>query len=246
MQEAEPVALITGAARRVGRDIASTLHDAGYRLLLHCNHSRDEAQALADALCERRPGSARVLSADLSDAAAIERLAEQARASWGRIDVLVNNASSYARTPLGSITAAQIDDLIATNLRAPLLLTQALAPHIGDGGSVINLIDIYARKPLAGYAPYLAAKSGLWTLTEVLALELAPRVRVNGIAPGHLIWAEGEQLPQTLRDAELARLPLRRLGGGDSVARAVRFLVSADAAYVTGAVLPVDGGLRLA
>jgi len=240
-----PVALVTGAARRVGRAIVETLHAEGWRVIVHCRGSRTAANAVVAELEARRPGTARVVVADLADPATIEGLAEQTLAAFGRLDLLVNNASSYARTPFGSIRASDVDDLVATNLRAPLLLSQALAPRIADGGSIINIIDIYARKPIVGYAPYLAAKAGLWAITEALALELAPRLRVNGIAPGHLIWADGGQIPDAMREAELAKLPLGRLGGAESVAAAVRYLASDAASYLTGAILPVDGGLRL-
>lgn len=240
-----PVALITGAARRVGRDISCELHRAGYRVLLHYHRSQAEAEQLARTLNTARPDSARLLHADLSQAAAIDQLAQAALASWQRLDVLVNNASSYHRSPLGDISAALFDELIATNLRAPLLLSQACAPRMADAGCIINLIDIYARKPLIGYSAYLAAKAGLWSVTECLALELAPRLRVNGIAPGHLLWASDAQLPAELKSSELARVPLQRLGGAEAVANTVRFLVSAEASYLTGAILPVDGGLRL-
>ncbi|MES0873243.1 pteridine reductase [Sinimarinibacterium thermocellulolyticum] len=240
------VALITGAARRIGAAIATALHGHGWNVVLHAHASIDAARALAQTLDARRAGSAIALDADLRDARQIETVAQAAHARWQRLDALVNNASSYYRTPLGSITAAQIDELLASNLRAPLLLSQACVPLLADGGAIVNVVDALLRRPMRGFAPYYAAKAGLASLTETLALELAPRIRVNGVAPGHMLWATSDALTTTQQDAELARIPLRRLGGADAIAQAVRYLLSDDAAYVTGAVLPVDGGLRLA
>nr|WP_248679658.1 pteridine reductase [Sinimarinibacterium sp. CAU 1509] len=240
-----PVVLITGAARRIGAATARCLHAAGWNVVIHAHRSMDAATALTAELCAQRADSAVALPADLSDAAAIDSLAQRAAGQWSRLDALVNNASSYYPTPVGQINALQIDDLVSSNLRAPLLLTQACVPHMGDGGAIVNIVDTQVPHPQSGYAPYFAAKAGLWSLTETLALELAPRFRVNAIAPGHMIWASNGVISDAEQRAELARIPLARLGGGDEIARAVRFLLSADAAYITGAILPVDGGLRL-
>lgn len=239
------VVLVTGAGRRIGAAIARALHARGARVLLHCRASQAEAESLAATLNAARPASARVLAADLLDLDALRSLAQQAYASWGRLDALINNASSYYPTPLATLTPAQFDDLVGSNLRAPLFLAQACAPLLADGGSILNILDIHARKPMAGFAPYLAAKSALWTLTEALALELAPRLRVNGVAPGHMLWAEHPQFGPEQEARELAKVPLGRLGGAGEIARAVCFLLSSEAAYMTGAILPVDGGLRL-
>lgn len=243
---AAPVVLVTGAARRVGACIVRTQHAAGWNVVIHAHRSYAEAQALSAELNALRPQSARALMADLGDAAAIDALAQAAQSAFGRLDALVNNASSYFKTPLGSISAAQIDDLVNSNLRAPLLVTQACAPRLADGGAVINIIDTQVRTPRPPFAAYYAAKAGLWAQTEALALELAPRLRVNGVAPGHMQWTDdGSVIGGDEQAAELARIPLGRLGGAIEIARAVRFLLSEDAAYITGAVLPVDGGLRL-
>jgi pteridine reductase len=239
------VVLVTGAARRIGAAIAEILHADGWNVVVHAHTSIEAAQELVDRLNAQRPDSAAALAADLRDSAAIAPLAHAAHARWQCLDALVNNASSYHRTPLGSITAAQIDELVASNLRAPLLLTQACVPLMRDGGAVLNIVDALLHKPMSGFAPYYAAKAGLASLTETLALELAPRIRVNGVAPGHMLWASSSALSEDQQAAELARIPMQRLGGADEIARAVRYLLSADAAYVTGAVLPVDGGLRL-
>lgn len=238
------VVLITGGAVRIGAAIVERLHAEGWRVLIHYRSSREAAERLAARCRALRPDSAEVLQADLDDPAAPEPLIAAARARWGRLDAVVNNASSYFRTPLGQITGEHFERLMASNLRAPLFLVQAAARH-PELAAVVNILDVHARQPRAGFAPYLAAKAGLWTLTEALALELAPRVRVNGVAPGHMIWAAKPALNEQEKAAEAARIPLGRLGGAEEIARAVAFLLSEQAAYVTGAVLPVDGGLRL-
>jgi pteridine reductase len=242
--QAVQVVLVTGGGRRIGAAIVRALHADGWKLLIHYRESADEALALAAELDAQRADSVHTLRADLLDVAALEQLAQHAHARWGRLDALVNNASTYYATPLGQISAKSFDDLIGSNLRAPLLLTQACAALMADGGAVVNIIDALARRPAKNFAAYHAAKSGLWTLTEALALELAPRIRVNGVAPGHMLWPAHE-LSEAKKGAELARVPLGRLGGAEEIARVVRFLLSDDAAYITGSVLPVDGGLRL-
>lgn len=238
-----PVALVTGAAARVGAAIAETLHRQGFRVVIHCRNSRVDADALAAQLNGVRAASAAVVQGDLADLAALPALAAEARAHWGRLDALVNNASSYFRSPLAAVTPAQFNDLIGSNLAAPLFLSQACAAF-DELRNIVNIVDVHARQPRAGYAPYFAAKAGLWTLTEALAAELAPRVRVNAVAPGHMIWATQPTLTPQQQDAELARIPLGRLGGAAQVAKAVGFLLSDAADYITGTVLPVDGGLR--
>lgn len=240
------VALVTGAARRIGAATARALHAAGWTLLLHYRGSAAEAAALAAELNAARAGSAATLQADLQDCAGLAALARRAFDTYGRLDALVNNASSYYRTPFGEITPAQFDELIGSNLKAPLFLIQACVRHMSDGAAIVNILDTHARRPRAQFAPYFAAKAGLWTLTEALALELAPRIRVNGVAPGHMLWAQSDELTPAQQAKELAKVPLGRLGGADEIARTVAFLLSAHAAYLTGAVIPVDGGLRLA
>lgn len=239
-----PVALVTGAARRLGAATAERLQAEGWRVVIHCHCSVAEADQLAATLNARQPDSAAVLQADLADLDAVAHLAKSARARWRRLDALVNNASSYFRTPLGHITESQFDNLIGSNLRAPLFLSQACAAFEELRG-IVNIVDVYARQPRAGYAPYFAAKAGLWTLTEALAVELAPRVRVNGVAPGHMIWAVNSAMTKAQKMQESSRIPLGRLGGAAQVAEAVCFLLSAKSDYMTGTVLPVDGGLRL-
>lgn len=245
MSEQAPVVLVTGSARRVGAVIAQILHAAGWRVVLHCRSSRTEAEALRDRLLAERADSAALLVADFAVTGAAGKAVEDAAAIWGRLDALVNNASSYRRTPLAEIDAADVEDLLASNLKAPLAACQAFARQPG-AAAIVNIVDTLARRVRAEYAPYFAAKSGLWTMTEALALELAPAIRVNGVAPGHIMWATDSQLDDAQQADELARIPMQRLGTPEAIARAVRYLLSADADYVTGAVLPVDGGLRLA
>lgn len=244
-----PVALITGAGRRIGLAIARELHAAGYRVALHYHRSIDGARDLELELNRQRAGSAFCISGNLADTGVPESLAAAAHERWGRLDALVNNASGFFPTALASLTASQFDDLIGSNLKGPLFLSQACATRIGAGpgaGAIVNILDIHARKPMPGYVAYCAAKAGLWAVTESLAIELAPRIRVNGVAPGRMIWGGGDNLDDAQKSAELARIPMGRLGGGEEVAKTVRFLLSADAGYLNGAILPVDGGLRLA
>lgn len=241
----EGVALVTGAGRRLGAAIARELHAAGLNVVIHYRSSGTEAQALAGELNAQRPDSAHALQNDLQTQPQIQALATQARAHWGRLDALVNNASSYQRTPLGSIDESHFDDLVTSNFRAPLLLMQACAPLFGEQGAIVNLIDTLARHARPGYAPYNAAKAALWSLTETLAVELAPRVRVNAVAPGYILWADSDGLDAQEQARMIAQVPLHRLGTPVDIARAVRFLLSPEASYLTGVVLPVDGGVRL-
>jgi pteridine reductase len=241
----EGVALVTGAGRRLGAAIARELHAAGLRVVIHYRSSAAEAQALADELNAQRPDSAHALQSDLQTQQQIQALATQAHSRWGRLDALVNNASSYQRTPLGSIDEQHFDDLVASNFRAPLLLMQACVPLMGEHGAIVNLIDTLARQARPGYAPYNAAKAALWSLTETLAVELAPRVRVNAVAPGYILWADSDALHAQEQARMIAQVPLQRLGSPADIAGAVRFLLSPEASYLTGVVLPVDGGVRL-
>lgn len=235
--------LVTGAVRRIGAAIAHRLHSAGNNLILHGRSASSEIEALAARLNAARANSAAVLLADLQDLDALARLAQDAHARWGRLDGLVNNASHWEATPLGALSGLQFDQLVASNLRAPLFLSQACAPLLAEGGCIVNLLDVHARRPIAGFSAYLATKAGLWTLTEALALELAPRLRVNGVAPG-LMSAEQTQFSAGQLAIEKARIPLARFGAPQDVAAAVCYLLSDEAAYLTGTVLTVDGGLH--
>lgn len=238
--------LITGAARRIGAAIAQTLHAAGADVVLHCNRSRAEAEALAAQLRTRRPDSAIVAQADLQDLDALPALVEAGVRAFGHLDGLVNNASSFHATPMGRVDGAMWDELIGSNLRAPFFLAQAAAPALRERhGAVVNLVDIHAERPLAGYPVYSIAKAGLAGLTRALALEMAPDVRVNGVAPGAILWPEGEMhFPEAERERILGTTPLQLMGRPEDVAGAVKYLLF-DAPFVTGQVLAVDGGRAL-
>lgn len=239
----QSVILITGAARRVGAEIARHLHAAGASVLIHYRASSDAARRLADTLNERRPDSAAIAQADLADVRAMAGLVAATLERFGRLDGLVNNASSYFRTPLGTIDEAAWQDLVGSNLKGPLFLAQAAAPHLrAAGGAIVNIADIHAERPYAGYPLYCAAKAGLVGLTRALAIELAPEVRVNAVAPGAIQWPDGgDDFPPAERDAIVNHTLLKRIGEPADIARTVRFLLF-DAPYVTGQVINVDGG----
>jgi pteridine reductase len=235
------VALVTGAGRRLGAAIARALHAEGARLVIHHHSSQGDAEALARELNGARADSAITHAADLMDLGALPGLVAAALAAFGRLDVLVNNASTFYATPLGEITPQAFDDLIGTNLRAPLFLAQAAAPELRlRRGLVLNMVDIHAFRPLKRHTVYCAAKAGLAMLTQSLARELGPHVRVNGIAPGPVLWPDGE-MDGDLKTRILDRTALKRMGTPEEVAKVALFFVR-DAPYVTGQVLPVDGG----
>ena len=241
MAGAARVVMITGAARRIGAAIARAMHVAGYDLALHARHSHSELAALAAELDGARAGSVLTLSADFADASQLAPLVDASIARFGRLDGLVNNASAFYATPLGEISPAQWDDLFAANARAPLFLAQAAAPHLAARrGAIVNIADIYAERALAGSSVYTMAKAALIAATRALALELAPDVRVNAVAPGAVLWPDAGKQPQE-RERLLARTPLARTATPEEIADAVRWLL-ADASYVTGQVIRVDGG----
>jgi pteridine reductase len=239
-----PVALITGAARRVGAVIARTLHAAGYDLALHYRHSVDEARALAEELQASRARSVLPVQADLADPAAPASSIESVVVHYGRLDALVNNASAFFPTPVGDATQAQWETLFASNARAPFFLSQAALPALREArGSIVNLVDIYAERPLADHPLYCMAKAALAAMTRSLALDLAPEIRVNGVAPGAVMWPNDGK-PYDDQQAMLARTPLKRAGTPEDVAATVLWLLR-DAPFVTGQIIRVDGGRTL-
>jgi pteridine reductase len=234
-------ALITGAAKRIGAAIASTLHEAGANVAIHYLSSERAANDLVAELNSRRAQSSFAICADLRDVQALERMTREVLARAGRLDVLVNNASNFYPTPIGSITDDQWHDLIDSNLKAPLFLCQSALPHLKETrGTIINIVDIHAQRPLREHVVYGPAKAGLAMLTRALAKDLGPEIRVNGVAPGAILWPDAgvsEKLQQTI----VRRTALQRAGEPEDVAKAVLFLVR-DAPYVTGEIIAVDGG----
>lgn len=239
-----PVALVTGAARRVGAVIARVLHAAGYDLALHCRHSRADLDALIAELESARPQSTLALQAELANADSLPGLIDATVARFGRLDALINNASAFYPTPLGSITPQQWDELFAANARAPLLLAQAAAKHLKAAhGGIVNITDIYAERPLPEHIVYGMSKAALRMATAALAQALGPEVRVNAVAPGVILWPESGR-DEAARARALEQIPLGRKGTPEDVAGAVLWLLR-DATYVTGQTLRVDGGRHL-
>jgi pteridine reductase len=235
------VALVTGGARRIGAAIARRLHEAGARVAIHYRGSTDEAGRLRDMLETKRAHSAQIFQTDLTETERLAVLVDSV-ADWaGGLDILVNNASSFYPTPLGSVTEDEWNDLVDTNLKAPLFLAQAAWPYLRkNGGSIVNLIDVHAKRPLRDHAVYGSAKAGLEMLTRSLAKEMAPEVRVNGVAPGAILWPE-RGMNDVVKRKIIDQIPLKRSGLPDDIAGCVLYLVR-DAAYVTGQVIAVDGG----
>ncbi len=237
----DQVVLITGGARRVGAEIARMLHAAGARILIHYRTSAAAAVELAGEFNAARPRSAAIHAAELRSADAPQELVAAALDQFGRLDILINNASGFYPTPVGRITIAQWDDLMASNLRAPLFLSQAAAPSLRlQRGLIINMVDIHGLRPLKGHPVYSAAKAGLAMLTRSLARELGPDIRVNGIAPGPVLWPEND-LDEQLKREIIAKTALKRHGSPQDIARAALFLAK-DAPYITGQIIAVDGG----
>lgn len=237
------VVLVTGGAKRVGAAICRRLNAAGAQLAVHYRSSEQEALALQNELNALRPKSAAIFQADLLDQSALPQLVHKVIKKFGRLDALVNNASSFYATPLAEVDEQQWNDLLGTNLRAPLFLAQAAADELRRRhGAIVNIADIHAERPLRGHLLYSVAKAGLVALTRGLAQEMAPQVRVNAVAPGVIIWPEGEAwLDEEQRRKIVAHTLLKREGGPDDVARTVQFLLN-DSPYITGQVIAVDGG----
>jgi pteridine reductase len=246
MNTPAPVALITGAAHRLGAQIARHLHGRGWNVVIHYRSRQAQAEDLANEMNRQRDSSAIALQADLSDPQAINPLAEQAIAAWGRLDGLVNNASVFYPNPTEKAGNKDWEAVMGTNLRAPFFLGQACLPALREaGGAIINLIDIYSERPLADHPLYCASKSGLASLTRSWAKDLAPEVRVNGVSPGAILWPEGDaEIDKEHQRSILAKTPLARTGQPRDIAGAIAFLLC-DAPFVTGQILAVDGGRSL-
>lgn len=245
MNSNTPCILVTGAARRIGRALVLALHQAGYKVVLHAHRSHQQAQAIADRLNAERADSAAVLLADLNDHHAVLELGQHAIAAFGRLDALINNASSFYPTPLADTDETQWQDLMASNLKAPYFLIQQTAAELArNRGCVINIADIFGERPMPRHSIYSMAKAANRMLTQALAQELAPDVRVNGIAPGAILWPEDDQGQEITNPAKLDLIPLQRLGGADAICQAALYLLQ-QAPYTTGQILAVDGGRSL-
>lgn len=244
MHENRKVVFITGAARRIGAEIARTLHETGMNIVLHCHSSRTEAEQLCADLNKKREDSAIVVCADLKNVANFNQLIKQTVQKWQRLDILVNNASQFYKT-IGETTEKAWDDLLNTNLKAPFFLAEAAAPYLKkQQGCIVNITDIHGEQPIRDYSVYCISKAGLIMLTKVLAKELSPDVRVNAVSPGAIIWPEGENtLTEKLKQKIIENIPLRKHGDPNDIAKAVVYFVNAS--YVTGQILAVDGGRML-
>lgn len=238
------VVLVTGAARRIGAELVRHLHHSGMNIILHYRSSENDAASLANDLNAKRADSVKLLQGDLKEYANSKNLVRQAAALFCRIDVLINNASSFYPTDLNEIDEDRWDDLIGVNLKAPLFLTQAIAPHLKTShGCIINIVDIHAARPLKDYSVYCIAKAGLAMLTKSMARELAPEIRVNGISPGAIMWPE-EQHYEDMHQEIISSTALKREGSPADIADTALFLIN-RANYITGQIIAVDGGKTL-
>lgn len=238
------VVLITGAAHRIGAAITRLLHAQGMNIIVHYRHSKKAAHALQEELNSQRENSVVLIQADLHQTKKIHSMVEEAVNAWGRLDVVINNASCFFPTPIGSVTEDKWDDLIGSNLKAPFFLSQAAAGYLVQAkGCIINIVDIHAERPLKNYPVYSIAKAGLSMLTRALARELGPDVRVNGVAPGAVLWPEHD-MDEVTKQRIISRTTLKRKGDPQDIALAVKFLIL-DATYMSGQVLVVDGGRTL-
>ena len=234
-------ALITGAAKRIGASISRNIHEAGYNVGIHYNSSKKDAKKLCEELNAKRAGSAQIFKADITKVSDAKSLVNSFLKWGGKLDLLINNASSFYPTPIGSVTEENWNDLIGTNLKGPLFISQEASVSLRKNkGSIINLIDIHIKSPPKDHAVYIAAKAGLEILTRSLARDLAPEVRVNGISPGAILWPEGE-LDAPTKDKILDSIPLKRKGNPQDISDCVLFLVN-SASYISGQIISVDGG----
>ena len=240
----DKVALITGGAQRVGAMTARLLHAAGANILLHYRHSRQPALALQTELNEQRKNSVVLIQADLLETVKLKGLVNKGLEQWGRLDILVNNASSFYPTPMETVTENDWDDLIGSNMKAPFFLSQIAAPHLEkQNGCIISIIDIHAERPLEGHSVYNMAKAGLAMLVKTLAYELGPKIRVNGVAPGAIMWP-AQEMDDITKQRIVSRTYLKRKGSAEDIAKTVLFL-AANADYISGQIIAVDGGRSL-
>ncbi len=240
----DKVALITGGAQRVGAMTARLLHAAGANILLHYRHSRQPALALQTELNEQRKNSVVLIQADLLETVKLKGLVNKGLEQWGRLDILVNNASSFYPTPMETVTENDWDDLIGSNMKAPFFLSQIAAPHLEkQNGCIISIIDIHAERPLEGHSVYNMAKAGLAMLVKTLAFELGPKIRVNGVAPGAIMWP-AQEMDDITKQRIVSRTYLKRKGSAEDIAKTVLFL-AANADYISGQIIAVDGGRSL-
>ncbi|GMR16011.1 MAG: pteridine reductase [Gammaproteobacteria bacterium] len=238
-----PVVLITGAAHRIGATTAKLLHQNDMNIVLHYRGSRQQAQALQKELNDLRENSVILIQADLHITNGLSALIEESVKAWGRLDVLINNASSFYPTKIGKATEEQWDDLIGSNLKAPFFLSQAAAPHLKkNNGCIINIVDIHAERPLKTFPIYSMAKAGLTMMTKSLACELGPEIRVNAVAPGAILWPEN--LDEVAKQRIVSRTFLKRQGEPNDISKTILYLIK-DAGYVTGQIISVDGGRSL-
>jgi len=240
----EKVVLITGGAQRVGAMTARLLHAAGANIVLHYRNSRQPALDLQTELNEKRQNSVILIQADLLEIVQLPAIVKKCIEQWGRLDILVNNASSFYPTPVGKVTEKDWDDLIGSNMKAPFFLSQAAAPHLEkQNGCIINIVDIHAQRPMEGHSVYNMAKAGLAMLVKTLAFELGPDIRVNGVAPGAIMWP-AQEMDDLTKQRIISRTYLKRKGTAEDIARTVLFLAS-NAGYITGQIIAVDGGRSL-
>lgn len=240
MTQYQEVAFVTGSAKRIGNQTVRCLHQQGYKTIVHCNRSTHDAQQLVDELNQISPNTAQLVSGDLTKFEQYQKIADKVISVFGRLDVLVNNASSFYPTVVGDTKLNHWEDLMSTNLKAPFFLIQAFMQQLEQTkGCVINMIDIHAERPLKGYSVYCMAKAGLAMLTKSLSRELAPNIRVNGVAPGAILWHENDLNDQD-KTQVISEISLQRLGSPEDIAQAILYLI--DANYVTGQIIAVDGG----
>lgn len=239
------VVLITGGAQRIGAQISQHFHQAGYKVIIHYRHSETQAQLLVDELNHKQEDSAICFQADLNQADQVAELAQQAHLAWGKLDCLINNASSFYPTPMGECTHEQWDDLINANVKGAFFLTQALIPALTtQQGNIINIVDIHSDRPLKNHPLYCMAKASLAMMTKSLAKELGPHIRVNGISPGAILWPEHDSFTDQQQQEILDRISLSRSGEPGDIAQTALFLAT-KAPYISGQIIAVDGGRTL-